>query len=975
MSSVRKKNIHFFTSLTFFIVFGFNSVLHGQTCLQKLDSVYTYKYPSPEKARFYATALLEDLDSGRCVTELGIAALYNNIGLLLWEINEKKKGLDALHRGLKEELKSKPETHPDLLGLYYNLSTFYRESANFITAQEYLDKAESIINRHYANDQEKQIGFLFNKGVYNREKGDFSKSVDALENAIALINKPSDSTQIALQIELGTTYRNFGDMAQSEAILVKAVKAAEGNQELLLLKAIDRLSALMIELGDFSDSETYLLENLQRKDSLFSNKPILKLETYNNLSILYYRLNDLESAEKYIARGLDENQDIRTVKPKLLNNLGTIYMREGKLDEAEKYFNESAQAFQEIYGNINPDYATSLSNLAGIYKIRGELNKALDTYSKVLDMDRAIYGTNHPTYATSLSNVGLLYMQFGSMGLAKKLLQQAKQIRFNTLGGYHPLYIKTVNDLAIYHLIQKDTIASMNAFDHALDAEIHHMHDIFPVLTDNQRKLYFNETRSNIERYCALAFQPSFVHTPYAIHAVNHFINTKGMLFYASEKMRRIILSSGDEGIIKTYNTWREEKYLLAQAYLLTQEERDKQGLDIKEMEVYCADLEKELAQTFHVFLEEERSAYHTWEEISKVLPDSSAVVDIIQYRNYHAKIVDQELDQGFENQAHYVAFVIKKDSVIEAVTWDREIDFEKGLKLYNNAIKFDIKDKLTHKIFWKPIESHLKDINRVYLSPDGIYHKLNPAILFDIEKEKYVADEINISNITSGKDLIYAENKTLIREARIVGNPDFSNVQTEYMQLKQLAGAEEEAKDITKILDVRKWHTESFYFAEATEDQIKTFQNPGVIHIATHGFFKDDPENVDPLHSSGVFLSKQEGSTNDGILTAYEAMNLQLDQTSLVVLAACETGLGTVKNGEGVFGLQRAFLVAGADNVLISLVKINDQAARRFMNLLYEQLRDLENPQQAFFKARALYRQEDDNPYNWGAYILVTKG
>lgn len=961
--------------LALLIVLVYAPYCKAQTCLQKLDSVYIYKYQEPEKARFYATALLEDLDSGRCVTELGIAAMYNNIGLSLWEINEKRKGLDALQRGLAVELTSKPETHPDLLGLYYNLSTFYRESANFVKAADYLDKAESIINRHYSDDIQKQVGFLFNKGVYNREKGDFSKSVEALEAAIGLINSSTDSTQIALQIELGTTYRNYGDMAKSETVLLKAIEAAEGNQELLLLQAIDRLSALMIELGDFSDSETYLLENLQRKDSLFSDTPLLKLETYNNLSILYYRLNDLESAEKYIAKGLDENQDIRTVKPKLLNNLGTIYMREGKLDEAEKYFMESAEAFQEIYGSINPDYATSLSNLAGIYKIRGELNKALDTYSKVLDMDRAIYGTNHPTYATSLSNVALLYMQFGSMGLAERLLKQAKQIRLKTLGGYHPLYIKTVNDLAIYHLIEEDTIAAMDAFDHALDAEIHHMHDIFPVLTDKQRKLYFNETRGNIERYCALAFQPSYVKTAYAVHAVNHFINTKGMLFYASEKMRRIILSSGDEAIIKTYNTWREEKYLLAQAYLLTQEERDRQGLNIEEMETYCIDLEKELAQTFHVFLEEERSAYHTWEEISEVLPDSTAMIDIIQFRNYHAKIVDQELDQGFEDQAHYVAFVIKQDSVIEAVTWDREIDFEKGLKLYNNAIKYGIKDKLTHKIFWAPIQEHLEDVNRVYLSPDGIYHKLNPAILYDNEGQKYVADEINITNITSGKDLIYAEDKHLIREARIVGNPDFSNVQTEYMQLKQLAGAEEEAKDITKILDVRKWNTESYYFAEATEDQIKAFQNPGVIHIATHGFFKDDPDNVDPLHSSGIFLSKQEGSTSDGILTAYEAMNMQLDQTSLVVLAACETGLGTVKNGEGVFGLQRAFLVAGADNVLISLVKINDQAARRFMNLLYEQLREIEDPQQAFFNARALYRQEDSNAYNWGAYILVSKG
>jgi len=102
--------------------------------------------------------------------------------------------------------------------------------------------------------------------------------------------------------------------------------------------------------------------------------------------------------------------------------------------------------------------------------------------------------------------------------------------------------------------------------------------------------------------------------------------------------------------------------------------------------------------------------------------------------------------------------------------------------------------------------------------------------------------------------------------------------------------------------------------------------------------------------------------------------MNLVLDETNLVVLAACETGLGTIQNGEGVFGLQRAFLVAGAKNVLISLVKINDNAARTFMNLYYEQLKELQDAQKAFFAARTAFKKMENDPYNWGAYILVSK-
>ncbi|MEQ8880748.1 MAG: CHAT domain-containing protein, partial [Cyclobacteriaceae bacterium] len=179
---------------------------------------------------------------------------------------------------------------------------------------------------------------------------------------------------------------------------------------------------------------------------------------------------------------------------------------------------------------------------------------------------------------------------------------------------------------------------------------------------------------------------------------------------------------------------------------------------------------------------------------------------------------------------------------------------------------------------------------------------------------------------------------------------------------------------DISKILDVRRWKSETYYFDNATEQRLKTLQNPGVVHIATHGYFNDDPDNVDPLYSSGIFLTRSDESENDGILTAYEAMNLVLDETNLVVLAACETGLGTIQNGEGVFGLQRAFLVAGAKNVLISLVKINDNAARTFMNLYYEQLKELQDAQKAFFAARTAFKKMENDPYNWGAYILVSK-
>ncbi|MEQ9467331.1 MAG: CHAT domain-containing protein [Ekhidna sp.] len=949
-----------------------NGILSAQSCLQKLDSAELFKYDYPLKAKFYANSLLTDLDSGRCVSEIGIAGLYNNVGLILWEVNDKQRSLNAFHSGLSSQVAQKDSIRKDLLGIYYNLSGLYQELGKFEEAGRYLDLAGRVTNKTLSDNKEAQIRFLYRKGVYHREVGNFDKSLTALNDAISAGREFNDSTTIALQIELGTTYRHFGDLNRSETELLKALELSKGKDEIQYFRAIDRLSALKIEQGEYSDSENYLLYNLENKANKYADNPVMLLETLNGLSVLYYRLNDLRSANNYMDQALDLAGDIRTIRPYMINNLGTIYMRQGEIEKAEECFRESSQGFLNLFGSMNPDYASSLSNLASIHKEKGELGKSLDLYMKVLDMDKVIYGTEHANYATSLNNVALLYLQFGNFSLAGKLLTEAKRIRANTLGNYHPLYIKTVNDLGLYYMIVKDYQSAMEAFDHALAAEIKHMQDIFPVLTDKQRKLYFDETRYNIERFCSLAFKENNIYTEYAENALNHFLNTRGILFYASEKMRKLIQNSSDNKIKQDYNTWREKKYSLAQAYLLTEEDRIKQGISITHLEEECAQLEKDLARKFKVFADQERATYHHWAEISNSLEDSTAMIDIIQYRNYSVEVLNETIDQGFEEESHYVAFIIKQDSVFTPVRMDVS-QFEKGFATYRNSLKFGVKDKLSYGIFWEPVDNELSDINKIYLSPDGIYHKINPVVFYDQTTDQFMADKYDIINITSGKDLLYRENPRFITEAKIFGNPDFSRI--EGYSLNQLPGAEREASDITEILNVRKWETETFYFSEATEDKIKSFANPGVIHIATHGYFIDDPNYTDPLHSSGLFLSKSANSENDGLLSAYEAMNLVLDETNLVVLAACETGLGKVQNGEGVFGLQRSFLVAGSKNVLLSLVKINDEAARNFMNLFYKQLLIEKDPQQAFFNARAEFRKVDDNPYNWGAYILVSKG
>jgi CHAT domain-containing protein len=175
----------------------------------------------------------------------------------------------------------------------------------------------------------------------------------------------------------------------------------------------------------------------------------------------------------------------------------------------------------------------------------------------------------------------------------------------------------------------------------------------------------------------------------------------------------------------------------------------------------------------------------------------------------------------------------------------------------------------------------------------------------------------------------------------------------------------------------------------------VKELASPRIFHIATHGFYtpaveENDLEtltesqaevNENPLLKTGLLLTgggdvlnktKYNYNIESGILTAYEAMSLNLDQTDLVVLSACETGLGQVSNGEGVYGLQRAFLVAGAKVLIMSMFKVDDAATQELILTFYRKWLTTNNMRQSFIDAKKELRVEYPEPIYWGAFMMI---
>lgn len=358
-------------------------------------------------------------------------------------------------------------------------------------------------------------------------------------------------------------------------------------------------------------------------------------------------------------------------------------------------------------------------------------------------------------------------------------------------------------------------------------------------------------------------------------------------------------------------------------------------------------------------------------------------------------------------DSVYYLGLVVRASAESpELFFWPKGSKLESRLfRFHRNTIKFHVVDTMSYDHFWAPLAEKLSGITTLYLSCDGVFNKVNFNSLYHSKAKRWVIDDFTIRLVSNTRELAEVRRGiSLTKSASIFGFADFNlglpnntdgNARRSLArsfgfdgeEIPVLPATEKEVDGVQKILLGKNWSSRVFKKFEASEENIKKVDNAEVIHIATHGFFLSDVEISEdegsellsnPLFRSGVLLagagverSVRQGQ-EDGVLTSYEAMNLSLEKTDLVVLSACETGLGEIRNGEGVYGLQRSFLVAGANSVLMSLWQVDDVATQELMNTFYSFWLEGLDRSQAFRKAQLVMKEKYTVPYFWGAFVLI---
>jgi CHAT domain-containing protein len=278
-----------------------------------------------------------------------------------------------------------------------------------------------------------------------------------------------------------------------------------------------------------------------------------------------------------------------------------------------------------------------------------------------------------------------------------------------------------------------------------------------------------------------------------------------------------------------------------------------------------------------------------------------------------------------------------------------------------------------------------------LYISADGVYNQISLNTLKKPDGD-YLLNRYDIVLVGNAKDVLALKTQkpsTAKKNAFVLGFPDYGGD-----AVAALPGTKIEVDNISRILKTGGYQVTPYVQKSATEASIKALKGQALVHIATHGYFQADVEQTaagvhqenaknNPLLRSGLLLAGASPtlkgelipnleSNDNGVLTAYEAMNLSLDGTDIIVLSACETGLGDVRAGEGVYGLQRSFIVAGAKAMVMSLWKVDDAATQALMTNFYTNLSKGTPKAKAFKQAQLQLMTKYKEPYYWGAFVMM---
>lgn len=907
------------------------------------------------------------------------------------------------------------------------------KAGNYKEADQNTQTALKIIRKEASKNSVEYADALSSMAKIYGIMGLYDDAEDLLRTSQKIYDKVGveDLTQMAKSVEeMAFLYVRIGKYAQTEELLNKVVFEKEkrfGKESHNLVNPLNQQANLYLIKGDYVNAEKCATRAKNIAQKIYGENNLRTAESYHLLSRYNQEIGDLERSKEWLQKVIDIQE-----KQLGLNHveLGHSYMEMAiiRFQQSQKNMNEShlligkaKRIMRSNFDDKHPLYADVLKAEGLLFAGERKYQDALMTLQTANKIWLEKLERRNVNSASVYSILGDIYAKLKKFDEAKENYTKAEEIYRRVLSIQHPDYVRNQSNLGRMFFVKGDLKRANELLEQTTTAYLKFIKTYFPALSEREKGRYWNKIKNDFEFYNTLAIKQKDTRPELLEKMYNFRLATKAILLSSSIKVRQTILNSKDEDLINKFKAWLKRKEELTILLSLSDEQLAENSVKPEQLLDEINTLEKELSEKSEAFASSFEAEVYTWEQVQKNLKPNEAAVEVIRYRQY---------EDGFTNKIAYAMLVVtpKTRKSPKLVLIEEGNDLEgKYLKNYRNRMKHQSRDRDSYKHYWQPIEAELGQASVVYFSPDGVYNQLNPESFFvdandETESETYVIDKMNVRLVSNTKDLIQLaqrkdaekagkrkkKNSITVgkRTALLFGDPVFyTSAKDErsmhdkdpdgshHAYVSPLPGTELEIREIQPILTQGGFEVTTYTKNEAIEGKLKEMQSPTIVHIATHGFFDSDKEDEDdevssvlaaqrdPLRKSGVLaanagevLAKNNNNydAEDGILTASEAMNMSLEGTELVIMSACETGLGEVKDGEGVYGLQRSLLVAGSQAVIMSLFKVDDEATSRLMVRFYNKWTLYKDKRKAFNEAQLELKKEFKKPIFWGAFTMI---
>ncbi len=796
--------------------------------------------------------------------------------------------------------------------------------------------------------------------------------------------RTSDLSYLKTIASEGLLFTTTGRFGQADNFTSKALKlrqSALGNNNMAVAASWNNYAVLHYNLGQYNESEKEFDAAL---DVIKQNKQEETMPyaiALNNQAMLFQSMGRYDAAVADLKQALQIAGKVEVTKAKnhlkFFSNLALLYQQMEKYEEAEQIY----QGLEKRLERGKPEFANMLNNVAILAMLMKREDRVEDMLKRSADIYKTTLGENGPAYAKVISDLGNYYRYKSRYAEAEPLLQKALSIRETVLGSQHPLFVQSQEDLAILYWKKNDIAKAYPLYHEAMEKTLDFINRYFPPMSESEKTRYWDLLSPRFLRFYNFAVEAKSQNKDVVNDLFEYRAATKGLLLNSTRKISNAILSGNNKQLIDDYNQWLDQKEQLTALYSYSKEDLKEQNVNLDSLESEVNRMEKRLSENSKEFANLVFTGKTKVSEIQKELKPDEALVELIRLRNF---------DHVFTDNCRYLGLVITKNNPDpKLILIENGNDLEgKYSKTYKLSIKNKLADEGSYTQYWAPFETELKGKKKIYVSLDGVYNQIN---LYTLKKGDYLINQYDIIILGNPKDLISknSEKSSPGKKATLIGFPDYGSG-----LIVQLPGTKVEVDQINKVLKSSGYQVSELTQRDATESNLKSSREVSVLHIATHGFFLKDVEHTswpigvsadyakdNVLLRSGLMLTGASDadkvkvgldSSNNGIITSYEAMNLDLKGTNLVVLSACETGLGEIKAGEGVYGLQRAFLVAGAEAIVMSLWKVDDAATQLLMSNFYTNWTKSGDKQKAFKQAQLQLMTKYKEPYYWGAFVMM---